>query len=95
MDNKKGAKPYDYTLAGFDAFLDRSIDGNDAYTLDDRPNIANQQINYDQSQVSGKLGSTLQIADSITIDGIKRRISITDENGIEVTRLGKLKDDSE
>lgn len=89
------AKEYDYTVAGFDSFMDRSIDDNNYYTLDDRPTVAAQQMNFDQGQVSGALGNTLQIADSITIDGIKRRISITDENGIEVTRLGKLKDDTE
>lgn len=54
------SKQYDYTAAGFDGFLSRSIDNTP------RVNLASQgpqstAIRYDDAQVSGMLGDTLQI----------------------------------
>lgn len=83
------AKPYDYTTAGFDTFLDRSIDSNSAVTLDSQPQAQSRQINYDQSQVSGSLGDILSIG-GIQLDGQKRRITIYDENANESVWIGDI-----
>ncbi len=51
---------YDYTQAGFDGFLTRSIDSPPQINLDSQGAPA-QAIRYDDMQVSGMLGDTLQI----------------------------------
>jgi hypothetical protein len=83
---------YDYLQAGFDAFLNRSIDANTVSTqsLNFLPPIATgQQLNYDQMHVTGALGDNLQIG-NITLDGASGRISIFDDEGNEIVRLGAL-----
>jgi hypothetical protein len=81
--------PYDYTTAGFDGFLSRSVDNTPRINLAAQgPNST--AIRYDASQVSGSLGNTLQIG-GILIDGVSGRISIySDDN--EVVRIGNLDD---
>lgn len=87
---------FDYGQAGFDAFLNRSIDtqnngsANPYSTLSLVPPIqGGQQLNYDQMHVTGSLGDSLQIG-NITLDGSTGRISITDDGGNEIVRLGVL-----
>jgi hypothetical protein len=83
---------YDYSKAGFDGFLNRSIDNNQnsMSTLGFLPAISTgQQVNYDQMQVTGSLGDHLQIG-NITLDGSNGRISIFDAENNEIVRLGTL-----
>lgn len=82
---------YDYSTAGFDSFLDRSIDSNGGYTLDSQPTARSREMNFDQGKVSGSLGDSLRIG-KIQLDGINGRISIYDGNGDENTRIGDLGD---
>lgn len=83
---------YDYSDAGFDAFMDRSIDasggGNAGGTLEDQT-YQSRETNYDAGGSSGSLGDSLQIG-NIKLDGVKGRISVYDETGNEVVRLGDL-----
>lgn len=55
-----GNKPYDYTSAGLDGFLSRSIDNLVQETLDSPGPVSNSMA-YDRNQVTGPLGDTLQI----------------------------------
>ena len=83
---------HDYTDAGFSPFMTRSIDETGAADLDGEAQVAqmnSREINYDQSPVTGSLGSVIQIG-NIKIDGVTGRISIYDDNGNEVTRIGAL-----
>jgi hypothetical protein len=83
---------YDYTNAGFDPFLTRSIDTIGAPNLQLTGDAApSQELNYDQSQTSGSLGSALQIG-NIILDGTTGRISIIDENGNTVVEIGDIGD---
>ena len=82
-------RPYDYTEAGFDAFLSRSIDNLSQINLDSQ-GPQTTQVRYDSAQVSGALGDTLRIG-SIHLDGVKGRISIYNEDN-EVVRIGELDD---
>lgn len=64
MDN------YNYTSAGFDGFLSRSIDRTPQVNLND-PGPVSNSVRYDSTQVSGFLGDTLQIGSvRITRTGI-------------------------
>lgn len=74
---------YDYLAAGFNPFMSRSIDAAAAIAV---PSGV-REINYDQQQVSGSLGSTLRVG-NISIDGVTGRISIYDDNTNEVVRIG-------
>lgn len=79
-----------YEDSGFDAFLSRSIDKSPQANLSVM-GPRSTQIRYDDSQISGMLGDILQIG-GIRLDGVNGRISIYDENGNEVVRLGELDD---
>jgi hypothetical protein len=50
-------KPYDYTDAGFDAFLSRSIDNTPQVNLDSQGPVS-RQVAFDRTQVTGKQGDT-------------------------------------
>lgn len=83
---------YDFSTAGFDSFLDRSIDSNGGYTLDSQPIARSREMNFDQGKVSGSMGDSLRIG-RIALDGRNGRISIFDENNTdENTRIGDLGD---
>lgn len=92
-DNLDTSSIFDYGNVGFDAFLSRSIDlsGLGYYpTLNTIPAInTGMQVNYDQNQISGALGDSLRIG-NIAIDGANGRISIYDDGGNEIVRLGAL-----
>jgi hypothetical protein len=81
---------YDYTVAGFDGFLSRSIDTQGA-PLDAQPDAPSKQMDFDRSQASGALGNTVRIG-NINIDGVEGRISVYDDESNEVARFGKLDD---
>lgn len=83
---------YDYTTIGFDAFMTRSIDSPQVPTLDlIDANSRSTELNYDQAQTTGSLGSTLRIG-NVELNGVKGRISIYDNEGHEITRIGELDD---
>lgn len=86
---KDDRSDYNYTSAGFDAFLSRSIDNVSQINLDSG-GYQSQQVRYDHSQISGMLGDKLTVG-NIILDGTIGRISIVD-NALEVVRIGKLDD---
>lgn len=69
-------KTYDYSNAGFDAFLSRSIDQTPQTNLDSQGPVS-RQVAYDRTQVTGMLGDTLQIG-NIRLN--KKNIVINDGN---------------
>lgn len=81
---------YSYQDSGFDKFLSRSIDDLVQSNLSQGGPVS-QSIAYDRNQISGQLGDVLRIG-SIELDGVKGRISIFDESGNEVVRMGELDD---
>jgi hypothetical protein len=81
---------YDYVEAGFDGFLSRSIDDVSQVNLDSGGPRPMTQA-YDRMQVSGQLGDSFQVG-KIQIDGVRGRLSIVDDNGNEVVRIGELDD---
>lgn len=81
---------YDYTTAGFDPFLTRSIDGFNTPNLDALgATTSSSEVNYDQSQVTGSLGNAIQVG-NIRIDGVTGRITIYDQNGNEAIWIGNI-----
>lgn len=90
-DTNPYTKPHDYESAGFNGFFRRSIGSNPAATtlrsLNGRG--ASRQLNFDDQQVSGSLGDKLKIG-TIVQDGKSGAISIFDEQGNEVVRLGEV-----
>lgn len=83
-------KTYDYTDAGLDGFLSRSIDNLAQMTLDS-PGPTTTAMAYDRAQVTGPLGNSLQVG-NIVLDGVNGRISVFDGSGNEVVRIGELDD---
>lgn len=79
---------YDYVDAGFDSFLSRSVDNLSQLNLDSQ-GPASTQTRYDSSQASGAIGDSIRVG-RILIDGTSGRISIYDEIGNEVGRIGEL-----
>lgn len=80
---------YDYTAAGFDKFLSRSVDDVSQQNLDSTAPTS-MAIPFDRTQTSGLLGNIIRVG-NIQIDGVKGRISIYDGDN-EVVRLGELDD---
>ena len=77
---------YDYTQAGFDNFLSRSVDDLSQTNLDSA-GPQTTAMRYDSAQVSGLLGDTLQIGSvrinrtNITMDdGSNDRLLIGEDN---------------
>lgn len=88
MDDQTQQPDYDYSAAGFDDFMSRSIDSGAQGSAP----IPVRQVNFDQQQISGSLGDILRIG-SIFLDGVTGRISIYDgDTKNEVVRLGKISD---
>ena len=83
-----------YTGAGFNRFFRRSI-GSDPSTTSLRtlPSVGgSRQLNFDNQQISGALGDILRLG-RINLDGKIGRLSVLDERGNEVLRLGELGDE--
>lgn len=79
---------YDYTTAGFDDFLSRSVDNVSQANLDSA-GPRSTAVRFDGAQISGALGDTFRIG-SIFLDGAKGRITILDDDGNTVVILGEL-----
>lgn len=94
MNGDPYRKSHDYESAGFNGFFRRTIAGNGgATTLRTMSNSTlSKQLNFDNQQISGALGDILRLG-GINLDGKLGRISIFDERGNEVMRLGDLGDD--
>lgn len=94
MQNNDPNDQYTYTQAGFNRFFRRSFGTSPVAT--DLNTMAkaggNRQLKFDQQQVSGPLGDALAVG-RIKIDGKTGRISVMDERGNEVLRLGDLGSD--
>lgn len=80
-----------YIAAGFNDFLDRSIESDpQATTLNTLPSVDGRSFNLDQLQVSGALGNTMQLGGSISggtvRDGTLRDLSLQGD----LTLGGKL-----
>lgn len=75
---------YDYESSGFDEFLSRPL-----YEAQSAPRSS--QLAYDRSQITGSLGDIFKIG-SITLDGVRGRITITEDDGSVVVILGELGD---
>lgn len=86
-------KDYTYREAGFNRFFHRSLSSNAQATSLRSASVApsNNQLNFDNMQVSGSLGDTLKIG-LITLDGKIGRQSVHDKMNSEVLRLGDLGD---
>lgn len=79
---------YDYTAAGFDKFLSRSVDDAQQQNLD-AGGVTPMAIPFDRTQSTGSLGNTIRVG-NINLDGVTGRISIYDDQGNEVVRIGEL-----
>lgn len=80
---------YDYTQAGFDGFLNRSIDSTGQSGLGSPAQIPpSRAVAFDRQQISGAFGDSIQIG-NILLNGVEGRISIFDGEN-EVVRLGEL-----
>ena len=78
---------YDYTQAGFNAFLNRSIDSKTFPALSSGAGAPpSKQLAYDRGTTSGFIGDVLQIG-NVQINS-KGYIDITDEDGNVAVRIG-------
>lgn len=83
---------YDYGTAGFDKFFVRNAANSiDSQSADAATGVMTTAIPFDRGQQSGSLGNIVRFG-NVQIDGVKGRISIFDEEGREVTRIGELDD---
>lgn len=90
----KNNKPYSYADAGFNGFMRRAISSNtSSETLAQvkRDSSTSNNLNFDNMQVSGSLGDTIEIG-NILIDGSvgDGRIDGRDTSSNTVWRLGDL-----
>lgn len=86
----------DYNQAGYNSFLSKSIDVQgqvkpdpSQVTLNTPQQYSNNSVNYDFAEVSGSLGDVVRVG-FIRLDGASGRISIEDETGNEIVRIGEL-----
>lgn len=78
----------DYNAAGFDNFMSRSIDQTPQINLDS-PAPPNNAVAFDRTQTTGPLGDTFRVGNML-LDGVSGRISVFDDSGNEVVRIGNL-----
>jgi hypothetical protein len=86
---RNGKDQYDYSKAGFDNFLLRSISGS-RNALPDRQQggSGSTAMNFDRSQVGGSLGNILRIGHWV-LDGVNDQFGLVNENGDYVAVLGR------
>lgn len=77
---------YDYSTAGFDGFLSRSIDDLSQTNLDSAGPLSTQ-LAYDRTQVTGMLGDTWRVG-TITVDGKTSQIAVKDTLKLGETDTG-------
>ena len=92
MQNDR-SKPYTYAEAGFNGFLRRTLSSRQTTgTLRDmsRTTTPPSQLNFDNMQVSGSLGDTVEIG-RILLNGADGQIDLrADASDDVVVRLGEL-----
>lgn len=91
---QKSNNDYTYSDAGFNGFLRRSISSNpgSATLAQMKRNSTNtSSINFDNMQVSGNLGDTIEVG-KILIDGVNSRIDGREDNNETVWRLGNIEE---
>lgn len=83
MQSDNGIIPprYDYTQAGFDSFLSRSIDSQGQNSLGVPLNQQSRAIAFDRSQVSGVFGDTARIG-RINLEGANGAITVDDGDNV-------------
>lgn len=79
----------DYTAAGFDGFLSRSIDNQSQVNLNSNFNPSNQ-LPFDRSQVTGQLGDTFRTGETFQ-SGSEGNYSVSDGKNLRVV-MGKQTD---
>lgn len=82
---------YDYTTAGFDDFLSRSLDSTGQMALNEPMSSPSQAISFDRGQISGSFPDSVQVG-KIKLDGVSGRIDVVDDEGNISIRIGKLDD---
>jgi len=83
-------KRYTYEDAGFNVLMNRSkksVMGTGG--LKGSSKGSGRSLNFDLQQVEGSLGDNLRIG-HINMKGSKSQIAIEDENGVELTWVGRL-----
>lgn len=92
--------PLTYLDSGFNGFFSRSIAANPqavALTTRQPANYGghySQHINYDSAQTSGALGDSFSVGKYVKIDGKTGRVSVFDDQGNEIARIGTLEDNA-
>jgi hypothetical protein len=81
----------DYSSAGFNDFLVRSIDSAPSANLSQLPPNPNRELNYDSQAVRGSLGDTLQVG-LVDIKGRDGVIEVKDSSGDMAIRIGNPED---
>lgn len=69
---------YDYSTAGFDNFMSRSVDQTPQLNLDSS-SPSNNAVAFDRTQVDGPLGDTLRLG-RIYLNGADGNIIVNDTN---------------
>ena len=82
---------YDYTTAGFDNFLNRSLDSTGQMALNEPMSTKSQAISFDRGGISGAFPDSVQVG-KIKLDGVSGRIDVVDDEGNISIRIGKLDD---
>jgi hypothetical protein len=78
QDNPQQVR-YDYTMAGFDAFLSRSIDSAGTPSLG--VTGTSRAIAFDKQSVGGAFGDTVRIG-RINLNGAEGNITLTDGENV-------------
>lgn len=83
---------YDYTSAGFNAFMTRSLKSNPtAQTLYDKPSVGSPNaINFDMLQTSGAITDNMRVGARLEIQGNNGRIAVKNDAGTEVGWIGNI-----
>lgn len=75
---------YDYSMAGFDPFLSRSIDATMGQSgLGQNVPSASRAMAFDRQQTTGMLGDVFTVG-NITINGAEGTITVSDGENVRV-----------
>jgi hypothetical protein len=85
----QGKKQYSYEDAGYNGFYRRSLASDPSErVLSARTNSGRQVLDFDQLQVGGRLGDTLQVGNLLYLDGKEGRFEVRNEQGDVIGYLG-------
>lgn len=81
-----------YQDAGYNSFFRRTLSSNPNESSLANAGFASprrsSELNFDDAQTSGSLGTIIQLGPNVEINGPETRMAMY-ENGVEVLRLGK------